>query len=73
MTNPNKLIKNLSMAGSALIQSLAIMLLTIGAIKFYLHEGWPNYIVVGPGLIGLELMARLACKTRFRKNNTISQ
>lgn len=46
----------------SLIQSLGIMLLAIGAIKFYLHEGWPNYCVLGIGLVGLSFTLRLAHK-----------
>lgn len=46
----------------SLIQSLGIMLLAIGAIKIYLHEGWPNYCVLGIGLVGLSFTVQLANK-----------
>ncbi|RYG18676.1 MAG: hypothetical protein EOO07_08440 [Chitinophagaceae bacterium] len=46
-----------------LIFSLGITLLVIGIIKLYLHEGWPNYIALGLGLIALRLFAsKLASK-----------
>lgn len=54
------------------LQSLGIMLLAMGAIKFYLHEGWPNYCVLGIGLVGLSFTIRLAHKN-LKKIQTRTQ
>jgi hypothetical protein len=56
-TLSSSLINSAAKTVGRLVLSLGFTLLVIGIIKLYLHEGWPNYMALGLGLIALRLFA----------------